>query len=149
MNIYEKIFEKYDELKALEEVYFVPTPSDPNDRNYQNFIHHYYKHVLDTVDGIYKMDYMSPEDYNELANEMSEAPYEDIKLDDEGHLLNKHGIIGYTAKNGKMGKYNLDNNLLVIFGPDRSLSLYKMNLNKFVNKVLNSDKSFGYAGPLN
>lgn len=148
MNIYEKIFEKYDELKTLEEVYFVP-PANLDDRNTKNFINHYYKHVLDTVDGIYKMDYMSPADYNNLANEMSEAPYEDIKMDEEGHLLNKHGIIGYRARNGKMGKYNLDNNLLVIYGPDRALSLYKMNFNKFVNKVLNSEKDFGYAGPLN
>ena len=142
------ILEKYNELNDLDEVYFVP-PSNLEDRNTKNFINHYYKHVLDTVDGIYKMDYMSPADYNNLANELSEAPYEDIKTDENGKLLNKHGVIGYKARNGKMGKYNLDNNLLVIYGPDRALSLYKMNLPKFINKVLNSEKDFGYAGPLN
>lgn len=144
------ILEKYNELNNLDEVYFVP-PSQVEDsfNNAGNFIRHYYRHVLSDLDGIYKMDYMSPKDYNELANELSEAPYKNIEIGENGELLNKSGVIGYKAKNGKMGKYNLDNNLLVVYADDGAISLYKINLQKFIRKVLNSDKGYGYAGPLN
>ncbi len=144
------ILEKYNELNNLDEVYFVP-PSRVGDtfEKSNNFIRHYYRHVLSDLDNIYKMDYMSPEEYNELANELSEAPYENIKIGKNGELLNKSGIIGYRAKNGKMGKYNLDNNLLVVYAYDGAISLYKISLQNFIRKVLNSEKDFGYAGPLN
>jgi hypothetical protein len=150
MNIVENIFEKYNELNKLEEVYFVP-PTKVADQFYGagNFIRHYYKHVLSDEDGIYKLDYLTPKEYNDLADELSTADFEQIKTGDNGELLNKSGVIGYKTNNGKMGKYNLDNNLLVVYGPDFLVTLYKMPLPKFIRKVLNSDGPYGYGGPLN
>ena len=133
MNRIDEIMKKYNEVLHLSEVLF---NSD------KNLNYHYNKHVVSDDDGPLKMDYISKEEYNELADKLSSAP--------AGKLNDKEArIIGYTTKNGKFIKYDKVTHLVIVYASDGAISLYKQGTKKFwdtVNGHRNPD--YAYAGPL-
>lgn len=133
-SLFESIIERYTDL---EEVYFT---------NKRNLDRHYNKHVLSDEDGPLKMEYMPEEEYNELANTISEAP--------AGKLNNKAArIIGYVTTSGRKIKYDKNHNLTVVYVDDdvnghEVIALYKQPLNKFFRKLNTPNTDFSFGGHL-
>lgn len=133
MDKIKEILEKYEESKHLWEVLF---SSD------YNLNKHYNKHVISDEDGQLKMDFMSKDDYNYLADTLSSSH--------AGKLNNKEAtIIGYTTKSGKFIKYDKLNHLLIVYAKDGAIALYKQGNKKFWDTVNgNRNPEYAYDGPL-
>lgn len=119
-----KLLEKYN---YLDEVYF---------ERESDLDRHYNKHVVSDEDGPFKMEYMSKDDYNNLADTLSSAPAS--RINDRSAR-----IIGYVTERGRFVKYDRDTNLVVAYVDDdvnghTAISLYKQPISKFYRK-LNSD----------
>ena len=123
MPLHEQILLEY---RDLDEVYFAPELLDK----------HYDKHVVSDEDGIWKMEYMSKEDYDELANYLSEKPAMPVS-----DISAK--TVGYVTVDGTCVKYDKDTKLVVAYTPVFTKSLYKQPYHKFIRKM-NSD-NFKYA----
>lgn len=107
----------------LEEVFFSKKNRD---------IHHY-KHVVSDEDGPLKMDYLTPEEYDTLADKLSSADAEKLNNRDAK-------IIGYITKDGRIVKHDKENNLTVVYVDDdikghEVISLYKQPTKKFFIKL--------------
>jgi hypothetical protein len=117
----------------LEEVYFTTKNRD---------IHHH-KHVISDEDGKWKMEYMSPEEYNCLADELSSAHAE--------KLNNKEAkIIGYITKDGRIVKHNRETKMTVVYVDDderghEAISLYKQPTGKFFDKLNRPDTKMAFG----
>ena len=125
-----QLVENYDNL---EEVYFTP----------RNREIHYNRHVISDEDGPLKMDYMTIDEYDELADKLSSA--EAGKINDR---LSQ--IIGYQTKGGRFVKHDTLSKLTVVYVDDdinghEAISLYKQPTNKFFRKLNdeNSVMAFG------
>ena len=141
------IIEDIDCQEELEETYFV----DPSklDSDMINLVNHYYKHCVSDEDGQLKIN-VPLDVYNDIANDLSESEYEDIVLtkNEEGknwldNDLTK--VLGYKTKNGRFIKYNPRTKLMVVYTPDTIISLYKVPLNKFVNKFVAGEGNPDFA----
>lgn len=121
---------KFKLVDTLDEVYFT-------DRNLKA---HYNKHVASDIDGNLKLPDMTPDEYNNLADELSSA--------DASRINNKEArIIGYVADNGKIVKYDRLTNYVVAYVDDdikghEAVSFYKQPINKFFKKL--NDESSPY-----
>lgn len=123
--------------KDLVEVYFDRINND------KSFNYHYDAHVLgvgEHADNESKrLTGLSKDEYDELANTLSETPAGDINSDDR--------VVGYVSKNGYYVKYDKKTNLLVVYNDNMAVSLYKMWYRKFQAYAENNPK-FGYASDL-
>lgn len=92
------------------------------------------------------MEEISVDDYNELANTLSESP--------AGHLNDRNAaVIGYVTEQGRFIKYDKSNNLVVIYVDDNRLghetiALYKQPMRKFFNKLNGDDPRFKFKSHL-
>ena len=114
---------KFKLVDDLDEVYFTD----------KNLKVHYDKHVSSDKDGDLKLPDMTPDEYNNLADELSSA--------DASKINNKEArIIGYVADNGKIVKYDRLTNYVVAYVDDNvkgheAVSFYKQPINKFFKKL--------------
>ena len=121
---------KFKLIDDLDEVYFTD----------KNLKAHYNKHVASDIDGNLKLPDMTPDEYNNLADELSSA--------DASRINNKEArIIGYVADNGKIVKYDRLTNYVVAYVDDdikghEAVSFYKQPINKFFKKL--NDESSPY-----
>ena len=118
---------------SIEEVYFTKNNRDK----------HYDRHVISDEDGPLKMEYITPEEYDMLADELSSATAG--KLNDRSAR-----IIGYITKGGRVVKHDKDRQLTVVYVDDdekghEAISLYKQPTSKFFFKLNRPDgvMSFG------
>ena len=125
-----KLLETFDDL---EEVYFTQ----------KNGERHYNSHILSDKDGHLKMDYMTYNEYNQLADDLSSS--DASKLNDRSAK-----IIGYVTKSGRIVKHDKETNLTVVYVDDdekghEAISLYKQPTSKFFRKLNtpDCDMSFG------
>ena len=92
------------------------------------------------------MEEIPIDEYNELANTLSEAP--------AGHLNDRNAtVIGYVTEQGRFIKYDKSNNLVVIYVDDNRLghetiALYKQPMRKFFNKLNGDDPRFKFKSHL-
>ena len=119
---------KFKLVEELDEVFFTD----------KNLKIHYDRHIVSDMDGTLKLPDMTPDEYNNLADELSSA--------EAGRINNKESrIIGYVAANGKTVKYDRLTNCVVAYVDDdikghEAVSFYKQPINKFFKK-LNDKKS--------
>lgn len=118
---------------VLDEVYFTKDNLD---------IHHY-KHVISDEDGLLKMEYMTPEEYNKLADDLSSSAAS--KINDR-----EADIIGYVTKNGRTIKHDRRNKITIVYVDDdirghEVISLYKQPTKKFFDRLnrAGSETEFG------
>lgn len=108
-----------------------------------NLQRHYNKHVISDEDGYLKMEYMSPEEYDALADKLSNA--QASRLNDK-----EADIIGYITKGGRIIKHDKRNNLTVVYVDDdinghEAIALYKQRTGKFFDRAnkKGSETEFG------
>ena len=111
--------------------------------NKKNLDLHYLKHVISDDDEDMKMVYMSKEEYNNLADTLSNAQAYPINVFDAN-------IIGYVSETGRILKYDKETNLLVVYVDDDILgheviSLYRQPIHKFYRKLKSSNPDFKYS----
>lgn len=121
------------EDSILDEVYFTK----------DNLNRHHYKHVISNEDGPLKMQYMTPEEYDKLADDLSSSHAS--RINDKNA-----DIIGYITKNGRIIKHDRKNKLTVIYVDDdvrghEAISLYKQSTKKFFDRLnkVGSETEFG------
>lgn len=121
------------EDSILDEVYFTK----------DNLNRHHYKHVISNEDGPLKMQYMTPEAYDKLADDLSSSHAS--RINDKNA-----DIIGYITKNGRIIKHDRKNKLTVIYVDDdvrghEAISLYKQSTKKFFDRLnkVGSETEFG------
>ena len=121
------------EDSMLDEVYFTK----------DNLNRHHYKHVISNEDGPLKMQYMTPEEYNKLADDLSSSHAS--RINDKNA-----DIIGYITKNGRIIKHDRRNKLTVVYVDDdvrghEVISLYKQPTKKFFDRLnrTGSETEFG------
>lgn len=125
-----------EEIENLDEVYFTS----------KNLLKHYNKHVVSNEDGMLKMDKMTMDDYNQLADTLSSAP--------AGRINDRSAnIIGYVTVNGKSVKHDKKNQLTVIYVDDdiqghEAISLYKQPLYKFFRMVNDQERPYCFSSHL-
>lgn len=129
-------FKLVEDIEHLDEVYFTS----------KNLIKHYNKHVVSDEDGSLKMDDMSADEYNNLADKLSSS--EASKINDK-----QANIIGYIAANGKSVKHDRLNNLTVVYVDDdiqghEAISLYKQPSYKFYRMVNDITRSYHFKSHL-
>lgn len=121
---------KFKIVEDLDEVYFTD----------KNLKVHYDRHIISDEDGNLKLPDMTPDEYNNLADELSSA--------DASRINNKEArIIGYIAANGKTVKYDRLTNYVVAYVDDdikghEAVSFYKQPIYKFFKKL--NDESSPY-----
>lgn len=153
----------------LDEVYFVEPKELENDPKFKtgpakNLKKHFDKHVNPetTMDGNLTLKPMSIEQYNDLADKFSKYKCSDltpdmVKQTEDGNFE----IEGYNPKftygfmvpklrdEERYLKYNMKNNLVIVYTKTGVISLYKQPLKKFLRKSFFSGKSdFSYVAPL-
>lgn len=118
---------------VLDEVYFTK----------DNLNRHHYKHVISNEDGPLKMQYMTPEEYDKLADDLSSSHAS--RINDKNA-----DIIGYITKNGRIIKHDRRNKLTVVYVDDdvrghEVISLYKQPTKKFFDRLnrTGSETEFG------
>lgn len=121
----------------LEEVYFT----------HDNLMKHHYRHIISDEDGEWKMEYMSPEEYNQLADDLSSA--EAGKLNDRTAR-----IIGYITPDGRIVKHDRETNLTVAYVDDdlhghEAITLYKQPTGKFFWKLNQPNRVMSFGKNLN
>lgn len=121
------------EDSILDEVYFTK----------DNLNRHHYKHVISNEDGPLKMQYMTPEEYDKLADDLSSSTAS--RINDKNA-----DIIGYITKNGRIIKHDRKNKLTVVYVDDdvrghEVISLYKQPTKKFFDRLnrTGSETEFG------
>ena len=121
------------EDSMLDEVYFTK----------DNLNRHHYKHVISNEDGPLKMQYMTPEEYDKLADDLSSSHAS--RINDKNA-----DIIGYITKNGRIIKHDRRNKLTVVYVDDdvrghEVISLYKQPTKKFFDRLnrTGSETEFG------
>lgn len=121
------------EDSILDEVYFTK----------DNLNRHHYKHVISNEDGPLKMRYMTPEEYDKLADDLSSSHAS--RINDKNA-----DIIGYITKNGRIIKHDRRNKLTVVYVDDdvrghEVISLYKQPTKKFFDRLnrTGSETEFG------
>ena len=121
------------ENSVLDEVYFTK----------DNLNRHHYKHVISNEDGPLKMQYMTPEEYDKLADDLSSSRAS--RINDKNA-----DIIGYITKNGRIIKHDRKNKLTVVYVDDdvrghEVISLYKQPTKKFFDRLnrTGSETEFG------
>lgn len=121
------------EDSVLDEVYFTK----------DNLNRHHYKHVISNEDGPLKMQYMTPEEYDKLADDLSSSHAS--RINDKNA-----DIIGYITKNGRIIKHDRRNKLTVVYVDDdvrghEVISLYKQPTKKFFDRLnrTGSETEFG------
>ena len=121
------------EDSMLDEVYFTK----------DNLNRHHYKHVISNEDGPLKMQYMTPEEYDKLADDLSSSHAS--RINDKNAA-----IIGYITKNGRIIKHDRRNKLTVVYVDDdvrghEVISLYKQPTKKFFDRLnrTGSETEFG------
>ena len=104
---------------------------------------HYYRHVISNGDGIWKMPYMSADEYEQLADALAETPAS--KLNDRSA-----DVIGYITKDGRIVKHQKSTGYTVVYadegtGENLIISFYRQPLSKFYRKLdtPNIDMTFG------
>ena len=117
----------------LEEVFFSP----------RNRTAHHYKHVVSDEDGVWKMNYLSEEEYDKLADELSTAKAS--RLNDRNAK-----IIGYVTKEGRIVKHDKENQLTIVYVDDdvkghEAISLYRQSTKKFYYKLNNPDSKMAFG----
>lgn len=129
-------FKLVEDIEHLDEVYFTS----------RNLLKHYNKHVVSDEDGLLKMDNMSADEYNNLADMLSSSKAS--KINDR-----QASIIGYVAANGKSVKHDRLNNLTVVYVDDdiqghEAISLYKQPSYKFYRMVNDDTRSYHFKSHL-
>ena len=94
------------------------------------------------MDGKLKLPNMTPEEYNNLADELSSAKAS--KINDRNAR-----IIGYVADNGKTVKYDRLTSYVVAYVDDdikghEAVSFYKQPIGKFFNKLNDVNSPFHF-----
>ena len=124
---------KLVEDSIIDEVYFTK----------DNLDRHHYKHVISDEDGPLQMEYMTPEEYNKLADDLSSSVAPQINNKDAD-------IIGYVTKNGRIIKHDRRNKITVVYVDDdirghEVISLYKQSTKKFFDRLnrVGSETEFG------
>ena len=123
---------KFKLVNDLDEVYFT-------DKNLEI---HYNRHIISDRDGKLKLPDMTPEEYNNLADELSSA--DACKINDK-----EARIIGYVADNGKTVKYDRLTNCVVAYVDDdikghEAVSFYKQPIDKFFRKLNDENSPFHF-----
>ena len=118
---------------TIEEVFFTK----------DNLDKHHYKHVISDEDGEWKMQSLTPEEYDNLADELSSADAEKLNNRDAK-------IIGYITKEGRIVKHNKENKLTVVYVDDdekghEAISLYKQPTGKFFAKLNRPDTKMAFG----
>ena len=124
---------KLVEDSVIDEVYFTK----------DNLDRHHYKHVISDEDGPLQMEYMTPEEYNKLADDLSSSVASKIN--------NKEAdIIGYVTKNGRTIKHDRRNKITVVYVDDdirghEVIALCKQSTKKFFDRLnrVGSETEFG------
>ena len=117
----------------IDEVYFTK----------KNLARHHYKHVISDEDGPLKMEYITPEEYDNLADDLSSSCAS--KINDR-----EANIIGYVTKSGRIVKHDRENKLTIVYVDDdikghEAIALYKQPTKKFFDKLnrAGSEMEFG------
>lgn len=126
---------KYN-YSILDEVFFKP----------KNLDIHYNKHVLSNEDGLLKIQYMSKDAYNNLADRLSTADAKPI-------TDTTANIIGYVTKTDRIVKHNKFNKLTIVYVDDdirghEVISLYKQPTEKFFRKLNNDNSVMAYKSDI-
>ena len=118
---------------VLDEVYFTK----------DNLDRHHYKHVISDEYGPLKMEYITPEEYNKLADDLSSSVASKINN-------READIIGYVTKNGRTVKHDKRNKITIVYVDDdikghEVISLYKQPTKKFFDRLnrAGSETEFG------
>lgn len=121
----------------LTEVYFTDE---------RNLDYHYNKHVISDEDGDWKMDYVTKDKYNEMADWLSSVKI----VGDATDQAYKGRFVGYVSHDGRIIIRDNVSNLVVVFVDDdihghSSIALYKQHRNKFNRKMNDPNGAFRFV----
>ena len=108
-----------------------------------NLERHHYKHIISDEDGPWQMEYMTPEEYDNLADKLSSSCAS--KINDRTAK-----IIGYVTKSGRIVKHDRENYLTVVYVDDdvkghEAIALYKQHTKKFFDKLNRPESEMAFG----